>query len=889
MAQVRVLHIFTLILVCYSIHVFSSHTLCKVYNSTCVDCGYRDLNKLPDDIPSFATYLELSHNVITSLPPNAFKDLQNLEFLDISSNLLTAIPNQQFFYLKSLRTLKIFRNSLTTLSPLSMEGLFNLQHLNLKHNEISDLPDDVFKDLTNLTAISLQQNTLSCLPYKSLLPLKNIEAIDLNYNFFDAECDIITLENFPRLTTLWLSDCNLVEEDLQTLGLEHVALRELTLGGNIITPLTFTFLQNVQNVSKLDLSGNEITGYDLEELSNVFKDHVITTVLEELDLSDNDLNPLPDGGFQWSPQLKILRIDFNELEFIPSGAFTGVEHLLSLDLGSNYLSDITELSFNLQGLFTLEHLYLYTNEFNGEIPQNLFSNLTSLLELNLSYNRFTSINPNCFTFLSALETLDLSSNLFHQIPDSVFSPLTSLKDIGLSGTLTVTRNFIPIIGDNPFRNLTNLIKVSLSPNQIQSLYQTDNEALRYLIITDGAEDALLNLEAFHRIKLPRLTNLFILAVGLTYNCSDQEHKFCDQGHKFPSITTLELFLTPCKEPTTEGLARFLKLFPNLEAFSMKGEQQPMIDSHYIESMNVLPDSWKHLKSLDLTRNQIKQINMDVIKSNPNLKFINIGDNPFDCSGCNMKDFTDWLKTDKKTQVKNVDDFSAYKYLCQKPLNKKGILLYNLSFGWECNLAFIVSVPLVSFFVFIALIITLCVYFQWHIRNLIFQIKLKCRGYDLHVNDEMQLLDMKYDAFIVYNQHDRPWVMQQLVQNLENNDQHNFKLCVHERDFMPGVEIFDNILDSIENSRKTVLILSPQFAESEWCYFEMRMAQNYLFEEKRDVIILVLLEEIPDHLMPRVLRKLLTTKRYIKWTKNKVGQRLFWKKLKLALRKGDKMK
>ena len=80
----------------------------------------------------------------------------------------------------------------------------------------------------------------------------------------------------------------------------------------------------------------------------------------------------------------------------------------------------------------------------------------------------------------------------------------------------------------------------------------------------------------------------------------------------------------------------------------------------------------------------------------------------------------------------------------------------------------------------------------------------------------------------------------------------------------------------------MLILSPGFAQSEWCYFEMRMAQDHLFTAKKDVIMLVLLEDIPDELMPRVLRKILRTKNYIKWTDNAVGRRLFWAKLKAQL-------
>ncbi|XP_070537030.1 toll-like receptor 2 type-2 [Ptychodera flava] len=171
----------------------------------------------------------------------------------------------------------------------------------------------------------------------------------------------------------------------------------------------------------------------------------------------------------------------------------------------------------------------------------------------------------------------------------------------------------------------------------------------------------------------------------------------------------------------------------------------------------------------------------------------------------------------------------------------------------------------------------------------FHIKLRLGGYQLQINDEEQPINKRYDAFVVYNQHDSDWVIHELIPHLENIDPpNNYKLCIHERDFLPGNDIFENILDSIEQSKKTMLILSPGFAASEWCYFEMRMAQSCLFEEKRDIIVMVSLKKIPDDDMPRILRNILLTKSYLEWPENGMGRRLFWEKLKVALRSDSRV-
>ncbi len=35
----------------------------------------------------------------------------------------------------------------------------------------------------------------------------------------------------------------------------------------------------------------------------------------------------------------------------------------------------------------------------------------------------------------------------------------------------------------------------------------------------------------------------------------------------------------------------------------------------------------------------------------------------------------------------------------------------------------------------------------------------------------------------------------------------FKLCIHERDFMPGTSIIGNIEDAVKHSRRTIVIVS----------------------------------------------------------------------------------
>ena len=143
-----------------------------------------------------------------------------------------------------------------------------------------------------------------------------------------------------------------------------------------------------------------------------------------------------------------------------------------------------------------------------------------------------------------------------------------------------------------------------------------------------------------------------------------------------------------------------------------------------------------------------------------------------------------------------------------------------------------------------------------------------------------LQEYQWDAFVSYNWHDKDWVDEILQPTLE--DEHQIKLCLHERDFELGAMITEQIIGSIEDSRKTLLILSPHFIQSNWCKFEMNMAHQKLFTKGQDVLLLVILKPLDNVEISKTLRALLEKKTYVEWSDNPFGQKLFWAKLIKAL-------
>ena len=131
--------------------------------------------------------------------------------------------------------------------------------------------------------------------------------------------------------------------------------------------------------------------------------------------------------------------------------------------------------------------------------------------------------------------------------------------------------------------------------------------------------------------------------------------------------------------------------------------------------------------------------------------------------------------------------------------------------------------------------------------------------------------------------DLNWVINDLRLNLEERTD-PLKLCIgHARDFIPGTPIIEAITEAIHNSRKTIVVLSPGYMDSEMCYFETQHAWLRLLNEGQDVLVLVELEAIPDEKIPMWLRQFLCKKGVFKWPPDKAGQKLFWRCLREEIR------
>jgi hypothetical protein len=91
------------------------------------------------------------------------------------------------------------------------------------------------------------------------------------------------------------------------------------------------------------------------------------------------------------------------------------------------------------------------------------------------------------------------------------------------------------------------------------------------------------------------------------------------------------------------------------------------------------------------------------------------------------------------------------------------------------------------------------------------------------SDSSQPADgIRYDAFISYSHRDRAWVRNVLLPRLEGE---GLRICIDTRDFEVGVPSLVNMENAVNQSRKTLLVLTPNWLSSEWTAFEALLVQT----------------------------------------------------------------
>jgi len=295
---------------------------------------------------------------------------------------------------------------------------------------------------------------------------------------------------------------------------------------------------------------------------------------------------------------------------------------------------------------------------------------------------------------------------------------------------------------------------------------------------------------------------------------------------------------------------------------------------------------QYLRYLDLSNNQLSEIKLsarnDIMEVLRNSKLqVNLTNNPFLCD-CGTRDFLEWIYN-----YKNVF-YRFEQYQCSLENNTKVFFhdLHTLLFPHlqkECgNFTGLLLGTIFAILLCLICIATGIIYrFRWKIRYLYYITKSRYLGY-LTVRKNTDAKEYEYDAFISYANEDKQFI-HLLIQKIENEN--NFQVCIHERDFLPGVPIADSITKAINNSRKTIVVLSKNYLNSYWCTFEFNMArmESIYSREDTNVLFLIFYENVEARDIPLYIMDVVNSDTYLEYPRDpEEGDIVFWNKIVHAI-------
>ncbi|XP_012145922.1 podocan [Megachile rotundata] len=272
---------------------------------------------VPNPFPKL-THLDLSNNHLSWFDLLLWSN--TLMQLNLNNNQISKIWHKE---LKNLISLTVDDNRISSVGKnydLDLSGLSSLEYLSISNNPITVLDDTAFVDTANLRCLNMSENGLTALEPEVFTPLISLEITILNNNMFRT----IPFMKPLNISTL-LMDCNR------------------------ITNLTSNSLSMLPNLRKLSLAGNMISSIHVD----TFKSQEL---LEELDLSDNELNHLPVHWDLHTENLRYLDLSGNKFISITPFLSTTITALEQVYLDDNPLKYVGGNSITIP-----ENMTIYLN------------------------------------------------------------------------------------------------------------------------------------------------------------------------------------------------------------------------------------------------------------------------------------------------------------------------------------------------------------------------------------------------------------------------------------------------------------------------------------------------------------------------------------------------
>ncbi|XP_063313941.1 toll-like receptor 1 [Pelobates fuscus] len=706
-----------------------------------------------------------------------------------------------------------------------------LSILNLSHNQIEEFEFEVFQFNTALEQLDLSYNKLTIMRCTSLHLIKNLKTLNLSYNNFATMYICKEISLLSKLEYLGLSAAQI--QKLDFINIAHRELRYVFLGIENLQEYEVGSLQ-LLNTSKLHITlpiylQSPFLLHDALNTSTTLEISQITCDAYFCDYPTSALSKINKHSKVSTLILSNITMPWNGMSTVLQAVWrSSVQHLYiyTYTLVHEFVYKQKDFSNGSLKSLVIDHVIQKVFFFTPPHPLNIFS---EMLVENFTFSNADITHLFCPPWPSIFRTLNLSKN---RITHEIFKECD---------------------------NLTALELLNLQSNRLQKISKVISmtstmKSLKHL-------DLSQNIIDYDQIEKCNWTESLVF-LNLSENRITTEVFAC-----LPiNVQILDLSMNQIT-----SVSKGLEQLTFLRELNLASNHLKDIPDCHLMSRN--------LRVLNVDDNGIYSPSVAFYQSCQYIEILSAGRNPFQCN-CELREFT---HIEKMTPGK----LSGWpdSYSCKYPEDFKGVLLKDFYVSEiSCNIYILLGIVLGILLVVLVIIIFSCKYFDlpWYIRMLFLWIRTKHRV--KNINKQELGKSKRFHAFISYSEEDSEWVKNVLIPNLEKSDG-SIKLCHHEKHFIPGKTIVKNIILCVEQSFKSIFVLSPNFIQSKWCHYELHFAQHALFGKNFYNLILILLNPIPQYLIPNKytrLKAIMKQRTYLEWPKERGKHALFWANLREAI-------
>ena len=639
--------------------------------------------------------LDLSYNNLSASDTvkvfKAMKNVSSLETINISHNMITDEAAENIatvlFHNNKLMSLDLSSNYFRCEGFVkifkSLRDIMYLRKLNVSCNEINAIAANsiarILSHNLKLEELDLGNNFMktagTAIIFKGLSQISSIKKLYINGNMITDEAadDIaVILSQNTKLEELDIS-CN----DLQTAGIikifkgiENICtlakfniahneitdeatkyfvdslsnknkLKELNLSHtNLKSGIVFQFV-DVSNLNKFIFNFNDIT----EEIANEISTFLLDCAkLQILDLSYTNLHTA--GGISVLKAIVFTLKDFSICgNLIPAHTaeniatfISGSDELEELDLSCNILQESgINMILKAINISNLTKLNIANNNITATLESiaGTLSDATKLVELDLSYNKFSANPMDSFSYTSNamfvnLMKFNISGNKISNGAAAIalaksLADNTKLKELDLSDNNLNNEGVKKIL--NRLKT-SNLVKLNISHNNISDEAAGDiadflskNPKLEEL---DLSYNNLLTVIAIYRTNLSNLINFNISHNNITIAAADDIAPFLSCNRK---LLAFDLSYNDLHEL---GCRKIFKVLQNIPVLSVLKVSSSNVINEVTDELAAILLQNTLLQELDLSYNNLSTSDtikiFKAMKNVSNLEAINISHN-----------------------------------------------------------------------------------------------------------------------------------------------------------------------------------------------------------------------------------------------------------------------